>query len=81
MAAGSGHDGSIVSAAVVAGLDVSTGSRAARFRRGRLRGPGLWGFNSDFMGVQLGSEVILDRFARPTAARRDGSGNLLENVV
>ncbi len=42
---------------------------------------GLWGFNLGFMGVQLGSEVILGRFARPTAARREGSGNLLESVV
>ena len=83
MSTGPEHDGSLVSATVAAGLGMSAGSRAARFRHGRLRGSGLWGFNSGFMGVQLGFEVISGRFAglRPSGGNVRGSGwNMLSSL-
>ena len=70
MSTGPEHDGSLVSATVTAGLGMSAGSRAARFRHGRLRGSGLWGFNSDPRSFRVVSRTC----GRQAGTFRDPAG-------
>jgi hypothetical protein len=76
-----GHDGSLVPAAVAAGLDMSAGKPGGPVPVWQSPRGWLMGVQLGFMGVQLGSEVLLGCFARPAAAGRERSGIQLENIV